>query len=310
MAPDTAPRRLRWIGLAAGLLVGIADTATMVAFGVRFESGGHDVSRVVAAWFGTSFALLGFLLGDATEARRRERATAAALADTRERLARAEQLAALGELAAAIAHEVRNPLAVVRSAAQGIGETLDGGAPEARRAASFIIAEVDRLSTVTSTLLAASRPLPLEARPTPVDELIERAVRLAGEAMGAKQIRLHRQAAGALPQVRVDPDLLCQVLLGLLTNAVQSVPAGGEVSIAARAASDAVEVAVADTGPGVPAELRGRVFEAFFTTRPRGTGLGLAVARRIVEAHGGRIEVGERGGGGALFTVRLPVAAA
>ena len=97
------------------------------------------------------------------------------------------------------------------------------------------------------------------------------------------------------------------MLLGLLANAVEAAPAGGEVGLAARAAdARTVEIDVADCGPGVPPELRERVFEPFFTTRPRGTGLGLAVARQIVEAHGGTIAVGDRAGGGARFTLRLP----
>jgi signal transduction histidine kinase len=98
------------------------------------------------------------------------------------------------------------------------------------------------------------------------------------------------------------------VLLGLLANATEAVPAGGEVALQARAVDGAVEIDVADSGPGIPPELRERIFEPFFTTRTRGTGLGLAIARQIVEAHVGRIEVGDRPGGGARFTVRLPAA--
>jgi two-component system NtrC family sensor kinase len=94
--------------------------------------------------------------------------------------------------------------------------------------------------------------------------------------------------------------------VGILANAAQAAPAGGEVTVTARAADGAVALAVADDGPGVQAEIRGRIFEPFFTTRARGTGLGLAVARQIVEAHGGRIEVGDREGGGARFTLTLP----
>ena len=133
--------------------------------------------------------------------------------------------------------------------------------------------------------------------------------RHADVAFAPGALRVRRDEPAALPAVRVDGDLICQVLLGLLANAAEAAPSGGEVALGAAAADGTVEIAVADSGPGVPPELRARIFEPFFTTRPRGTGLGLAVARQIVEAHGGRIEVGERTGGGARFTLHLPVAA-
>src|SRR5262249_7065350 len=125
-----------------------------------------------------------------------------------------------------------------------------------------------------------------------------------------KAVRLERHEDAHLPRLQVDPDLLVQVLLGLLSNAAAAVPVGGEVALEARAAEGGVEIAVIDSGPGVPEDLRGRVFEPCFTTRDKGTGLGLAVARQIVEAHSGRIAVGERAGGGACFSIRLPAAPA
>src|SRR4029077_1285947 len=147
------------------------------------------------------------------------------------------------------------------------------------------------------------------AAPVAVHELFDRALLLAREELAAKALRVRREEPTALPAVRADGDLICQVLLGLLANAAEAAPTGGEVALGAVAADGTVELAVADSGPGVPPDLRARIFEPFFTTRPHGTGLGLAVARQIVEAHGGRLEVGEGAGGGARFTVRLPAAA-
>ncbi|TMA36880.1 MAG: hypothetical protein E6J79_12070 [Deltaproteobacteria bacterium] len=179
---------------------------------------------------------------------------------------------------------------------------------EAARACAFITAEIDRLSSVVTSLLEFARPLHLEPRPVSVRELFDRAALLAEGELAAKGARLGRDESPALPAVKADPDLLSQVLLGLLANAAEAVPFGGDVTLAARARDGAVELVVEDSGPGIPAELRDRVFEPFFTTRPRGIGLGLAVARQVIEAHGGRIEAGERPGGGARLTLRLPAA--
>jgi len=307
-------RRVRWWGAAGGALLGAIDIASLVWLGVAFEMNGRDVTLLVAGFFGSSFTLLGYLVGWAVEARHRERDAAAvirsqseAIGAARARVAQSEKLAALGQLAAAIAHEVRNPLAVIRSAAQGLAEGRTPDA-EAERASAFIMAEIDRLANLVNSLLAFARPLHVEPRSVSPGELFDRALLLAADELTAKQIRLARDESPALPPAWADPDLVCQVLLGLLANAAEAVPPGGEITLGARMNDGAVELAVTDSGPGVPQELRERIFEPFFTTRPRGTGLGLAVAKEIVEAHGGRIVVGERPGGGARFTVQLPVA--
>ena len=310
LATGSSMHRLAWWGAAIGIGVAIADTLTLGWLGASFEMAGRDVSWLVMTWFGGSFAVVGFLLGDAIETRRRERAAAAALDAARARVAQSEKLAALGQLAAAIAHEVRNPLAVVRSAAQGLGETLPADDTDGHRAASFIVAEVDRLASVVRALLDFARPVELERRPTEIADVIDRAVALAGRDLAAKHVRLERDEAAPLPPVQADGDLVCQVVVGLLGNAAAATPAGGRVVVSTRASNGTVELAVADSGPGIAPQDRAKVFEPFFTTRAEGTGLGLAVARQIVEAHGGRIDVGDGAGGGARFTVRLPVGAA
>lgn len=303
----------RWWGLAAGVGLAVGDTICATWLGFRFAINGHDAILLTGLWFGSSFATLGYALGWLAEAARRRReqdeiirTQMEEIASARQRLAQQEKLAALGQLATAIAHEVRNPLAVIRSAAQGLAETNRPDAAAIEHATGFVIAEIDRLTSVVTALLAYARPPRLTARAVTVGHLFDRALLLAREDLEAKGIRVVRADETRLPALAADADLLCQVLLGLLANAVEAVPAGGEVGLTSRAEGAAIEIDVTDTGPGIPLDVRERVFEPFFTTRPRGTGLGLAVARQIVEAHGGTIAVGDRPGGGARFTLRLP----
>jgi two-component system sensor histidine kinase HydH len=305
---------MRWWGLAGGVLLAAVDTLTAVALGFTFEVNGRDATVLAGLFFGSSFALLGFLVGYVVEGRQRDREAGAiiqaqseALQATHSRLAQSEKLAALGQLATAIAHEVRNPLAIMRSAAQGMLEGTPPPGPEAVRACTFIIAEIDRLSNVVTSLLAFARPLQLRPRRIDVDELLGRTAALAREEYG-DAVRLVRDQAGRVPHVHGDPDLVCQVLLGLVANAIEASPPGAEVRLGVHASDDGVELAVVDAGPGVAPDVRERIFEPFFTTRERGTGLGLAVARQIVQAHGGTIAVGDAPGGGARFMVRLRAA--
>lgn len=313
-APISPTPAWRWWGLAAGILSGAVDTLGLRAVGVPLEVGGHDVSIAVALFFGTSFAALGFLVGYLVEQRRRERHMAAVvqqqvetLAALRSRLAQSEKLAALGQLAATIAHEVRNPLGVIRSAAQGIGETLadTDGDTDSRQACRFIIDEIDRLNGVITSLLAFARPLTLQRRPTAVCELVDRAVLLTNNDLDRKSLRLQRAAAGEAELVLADPDLATQALVDLLTNAAEASPIGSEIALRTLAETTHVAIEVSDHGPGVPENLRQQIFEPFFTTRSQGTGLGLAVARQIAGAHGGGLRLDHSRSGGC-FALSLP----
>jgi len=322
MTKDTSPHpdqfwrgiRLRWWGCAIGIATGVLDTVILSSLGVTFSINSWDARPLIAAYFGSSFAILGYLLGALVESQRRERRATAmvqaqteAVAAARARLAQSEKLAALGQLAATVAHEVRNPLGVMRSAAQTLAETTPADVDNAQ-ASTFIIAEIDRLANVVNSLLAFARPLHVEARAVDVGELFDRAVLLARDDLAAKRLRIDRRARAALQPVEADPDLLCQVLLGLLANAAEAAPPGSTIALDADVADGLVQLSVEDAGPGVAPDVRGRIFEPFFTTRPRGTGLGLAIARQIIEAHGGRIEAGDAPGGGARFTISLMAA--
>jgi len=313
-AAPPAERPTRWWGLAVGALGGLLDTVSTLWLGIRFEMNGADVTLLALAGYAVTFAVLGYLFGLVLESRRRDRDAAAliraqmeAVAAVRARLAQAEKLAVLGQLAAAIAHEARNALAVIRSSAQSVAEGLPRDADSAtRRASDFIVAEIDRLTSVITSLLSFARPPRLTPRPVPVSALFDQAEMLAAPELEAKHLRLVRRLAERMPPVRADSDLLVQVLLDLLSNAAAAAPPGGEVALEARAVGDSVEIDVEDSGPGVPEELRARIFEPFFTTREKGTGLGLAIAKQIVEAHAGRIDVAARSGGGACFRISLP----
>lgn len=307
----------RWVGAGIGVAIASFDTFFMLrVLGVSFAMNGRDVSALVGVTFGSSITTLGFLLGHAIERRRHERAQTAVIREQRDaieaaraRLVQSEKLAALGQLSATIAHEVRNPLAVIRSAAQSLGEQVQAGDVDGQRACQFITAEIDRLTNVVGSLLAFARPLRLEPRAVGVEELFDGALLLAAPDLARQHVRVARTAPAATPlRVHADVDLVRQVLVGLLINAIEAAGTDGEVSLDATVRDGAVEIDVADSGPGVPPELTARIFEPFFTTRAKGTGLGLPIARQIVEAHGGKLDVGERRGGGARFTVRLPAA--
>jgi two-component system sensor histidine kinase HydH len=308
-----SPPPYRFWGLAGGVALGLMDTLLSRAFGIDYRVNGRDASLLVGAFFGSSFAILGYLLGAVLEARARDREQATrirlqdeALAATRARLAQSEKLAALGQLATAIAHEVRNPLAVMRSAAQGVLEDERSASAATRQGCEFIIAEIDRLHSVVTSLLAFARPLPLKRRVIRVPELFDRIEQLAREELANAKVRLSRRVEDGVPEIHGDPDLLCQVLLGLIANASEAMASGGEVLLEALSVSGGIQLSVADSGPGVPAELKSRIFEPFFTTRPKGTGLGLAVVQQIVAAHAGSVAVDDRPGGGARFVVQLP----
>ena len=310
-------RRWDLFGAAAGLLLGIGDTLLLRATGVAMTISGSDATWLVGVTFTSSTALLGFLVGRLIRARARARRDAetiaqqrSALADSERAALQNEKLAALGRLAAGIAHEVRNPLGVIRASAAMVQEHFEPEA-EDHRACGFIMEEIDRLDGLIGSLLAFAKPAPLQVRPSAVEDWVERASVLAQEKLRQQGVALRRQLCASTAMVPADPDLLSQALLGLLTNAAEALEAPGTVEIRSRDDGDTLVVEVADDGPGVAPDDRDRVFEPFFTTKARGTGLGLAMASRIVRAHGGELRLVPGGGSGpngrgACFALHLP----
>jgi signal transduction histidine kinase len=222
----------------------------------------------------------------------------------RDELRRAEHLAALGKLLAGVAHEIRNPLAGIRSTVQ-LWQRL----PEAARtpeSLDAVVGAVDRLNAIVGRLLYFSRAEAAERRPVDLSRVLSESLDLVQAQATEQGVRLERDMAPDLPPVAGSANALRQVALNLFTNALQAMPQGGSLRCCTGARDHTVEVRVADAGHGIPEEVRGRLFEPFFTTRPDGTGLGLALCREIVLNHGGRIELESSGASGTTFLIVLP----
>ncbi|MEO0812929.1 MAG: ATP-binding protein, partial [Myxococcota bacterium] len=229
-----------------------------------------------------------------------------------------DRLVALGEMAAGMAHEIRNPLGAIKGAAQMIdGTELD---EESNDFLQVILEEVDRLNGVLSQFLEYARPYRGNPQPTNVNDVVSATSRILGVDVVPDRIRLQLDLAHDLPQVNVDPEQLKQVLLNTVLNAIQVMNDGGVITVSTGVThtvgaeqegppsldSAQVYVRVRDSGPGIPREDLARIFVPFFTTKPNGTGLGLAISQRIVETAGGRIDVTSRVGEGTTITVRMP----
>ena len=234
------------------------------------------------------------------------------LRQSRAALVQSEKLASIGEMAAAVAHGLRNPLASLRAAAQMVRQHPE--APSSREHLDAIIQEVDRLDRRISHLLSFSRPAPFHPLQENVSRLVEGLLPAFSQLLRERGIELQLDLPGTLPEVRVDPMQLEQALVEIVSNALDAMPSGGRLRIAASvdgpgAAAGYVTIEIADTGPGIPDHVLPSVCEPFFTTRQEGTGLGLAIAKRYVEQNGGRLEITSRPGATSV-RVRLPAAQA
>ena len=235
--------------------------------------------------------------------------------DMEEQLRRSDRLAALGVLAAGVAHEVRNPLVGIRAAAQ-LMEGEPAFPPTMREFTGIIIRQVDRLNRIVNELLTFAGQQPLERRPCNINQVLEEALRLLESTLEGARIVVVRRYDPEVPAVAGDPDRLLQVFLNLARNGVEAMANGGELTVRTRfervapqCGGGAAAVAeVSDRGPGVPPEVQRQLFNPFFTTKDGGTGLGLPISVRIVEEHGGTIEVQRRVGEGTTFRVLLPLA--
>jgi signal transduction histidine kinase len=219
---------------------------------------------------------------------------------------RAEQLAAVGQLAASIAHEVRNPLTSIKLL---VGAALSGRCPQGLSETDLQVIhdEVGRLERKVQSLLDFARPLEIGPEPQDIAGVVHQVLDLVRERLTRQSVQLTLDLPTGPVAAALDADQFKGVLVNLIFNALDAMPGGGALNIRlAREAGGAVRLTVEDTGAGIDARIADRLFTPFFSTKPTGTGLGLSVSRRIVQAHGGTLTAANRAAGGACFTITLP----
>ena len=221
-------------------------------------------------------------------------------------MARAEHLATLGELAAGLAHEIRNPLAGIAGVVEVMSKDLPANSPS-RAVTGDVQKEIRHIQDILNDLLFYARPRPPAFHPSDLNATIEQAVMLARQQVRNKPVQLLFTPNPALPLVDHDPALIQQVVLNLLLNGIQAISGAGKVEVSATLEQHQAIVEVADTGRGIPSDALHKIFKPFFTTRSEGTGLGLSLANGIVQSHGGKIEVSSEPGKGSRFLIELPL---
>lgn len=298
------------LSVAAGLVISWLIARSLVrpitdlshAMGVV---GGGDLDHPIRVQSQDEIGQLAGAFAEMTENLRKSRAETLRLNTA---LVQSEKLASVGEMAAAVAHGLRNPLASLRASAQFALSHPD--APAAREQLTALIEEVDRLDRRVGHLLTFSRPAPFHPIAERLPQLVDEILPAFGERLRTQKVVLEKDLATSLPEIRVDPMRIEQVLVELVSNALDAMPDGGKLRLSGRELSDGngtgVMLEVSDTGRGIAETAIASVFEPFFTTRAEGTGLGLAIAKRFVELHGGRIDISSREREGTTVRIWLP----
>jgi signal transduction histidine kinase len=219
---------------------------------------------------------------------------------------RSERLAALGQLTAGLAHELRNPLGTIRTSAEMLAKRVPASDEIAKELTGYIASEVDRTNELVKRFLDFAKPFRLQVSAVDLREVIDRAIHQVKSRAEAKRVTIYRQDSPELPEIPLDAQWIEQMLANLLANAIDASPEEAVVSVLSREAEGGVELSVADRGAGIPEQNRQVIFNPFFTTKAEGTGLGLAIVSKIVDEHHGRIFVESNPGEGATFRVWLP----
>jgi two-component system sensor histidine kinase HydH len=313
-----------WYGFRGGLLCSVVVSIAYAPH-LLFQWGGHLTMEMEKYLEILMYNIVGSVTGLLSQ-RERERAedlqkTAQGLEDSyqklqnqseriiviEEQLRRAEKLSTLGEMAAVLAHEIRNPLGSIRGTAEILRDDYKVGDPK-HEFIEIQIKETERLNRVVEDFLRMARPQPSDMRPCPVQEELETIVTLVSNDARNRKIRLILQPPTVPVIIRADGEKLRQAFLNIIINALQATPSGGSVIITTTVYQTSLyEIQFRDTGPGIDAETLTRMFEPFFTTKPDGTGLGLVITKKIIESHAGTLQVESVPGHGTTVIVRLPM---
>ena len=305
-----------WYGLKGGLLAAAVCAAFYAPHIVLHwgHSEAYQASQVVELAMFAVVALVAGVLSDRERALRREAEEMAeerdrALRDlegTVETLRRADRLATLGTLTAGMAHEIRNPLGAIGGAVEIIEGNFPAEHPH-REFVDILRREIERLNIITGKYLDYSKPQEPDRKAMDINGAVRGAVELVEKSAGRAAVRIETRLAESLPQAWADSTQVHQALVNLLLNGFQAMPDGGVLEVETSAAVGGLRIDVRDHGSGLPDVPLDRIFEPFFTTRPGGTGLGLAMAKRIAASHGGELSAENVDGGGARFRLTLPV---
>lgn len=219
---------------------------------------------------------------------------------------RSERLAALGQLTAGLAHELRNPLGTIKNSAEMLARTLPSNNEIAKELSGYISSEVDRTNELVKRFLEFAKPFRLRLEVVSLSDILDRALQSLRHRAQDKSITLYRNDSPDLAPLPLDPQLIEQLLINLIANAIDASPNASIVTVVTRPAELGIEISVIDRGPGILPENLTQIFNPFFTTKSEGTGLGLAIVSKIVDEHRGRIWVESTPGEGATFRVWLP----
>ncbi len=227
----------------------------------------------------------------------------------KEELNRAQRLSSIGEMVAGVSHEIRNPLGIIRSSAGLLKKKMNTLEPN-NSIPDIIVEESERLDTIITDFLNYARPREPVLTRCKVEEILDKNLKYLATQLAENECHVEKQMNGYLPEIMADSELLYQAFLNILINAMQAMPNGGRIQIAMTSTYNNISITFHDQGNGIPGDLMEKIWDPFFTTKEKGTGLGLGIVKKLIESHGGTLHIKNRQDQGASVSVNLPVEAA